>query len=90
MKIGKLQISDGCKFPPFYYGYSYRDYPCEIYCYYIIPLNYIVRWIRAIPILWNRFRNKESYMDKIIKKEHKVALKEIREYRALYRIFTKK
>ena len=89
MKIGKLQISDGCKFPPFYYGYSYRDYPCELHYYYIIPLNYIVRWIKVIPIFWNRFRSKESYMDKIIKKEHRIALKEIREFRALRRILEK-
>lgn len=71
MKISRLMAtkSDCEILPPFYYGYSYRDFYANIVYYHIIPINYVIRAYRFLFWLWNIFRSKPSYVDRFILRE---------------------
>ena len=54
--------------PSWYYGLSHRNWEhCES-VYYIMPINYFIRLFKNIDFLWCKFRSRESYVDKQIRK----------------------
>ena len=57
---------EGGTLPPWYYGHSYTDFCRHADIFYAIPLNYLVRWIKNVKYLWDKFRSKRGWMDKQI------------------------
>ena len=62
------EISEGELLPPFYYGLAYRDYATFHSYWYIMPINYFIRWGKWIQHKWNRFRSYPSWIDNEILK----------------------
>jgi len=52
--------------PPFYYGLAYENYMIRRSVFYLIPINYFVRWGLAIQHKWDWFRSSPSWVDKQI------------------------
>jgi Holliday junction resolvase-like predicted endonuclease len=60
------QRSEEQVMPPWYYGFTYRNWETGIDHYDIIPINYLIRWGMFIKLIWNNFRRKPGYIDKQI------------------------
>ena len=60
---------EGQVMPPFYYGLAYRDWMYYKEIYFIMPLNYLVRWGRFIWHWWiKNIQHRESWFDKEVDK----------------------
>jgi hypothetical protein len=46
-----------------YYGLAYHDWELNCAYYYPIPINFIVRYAKAIRVLWDKFRGNPSWID---------------------------
>jgi len=63
MKLFRKDLLCGGALPPFYYGYSYKDWCKDIEHYHPIPINYIIRLAIIFKYLWDKFRSKPSRID---------------------------
>jgi hypothetical protein len=80
MKITRIKIAIGEIVPPFYYGLSYGYYERDIEIWHIIPINYIIRWLRDLKYFWDKIRSKPSIVDKIIQDKISQIQREEEEY----------
>lgn len=51
------QVANGEFLPPWFYGFSYIDYPWDLAIFYPIPLNLLVRWGRQLRFWWDDTRS---------------------------------
>lgn len=57
MMLTRKEVHLGEMLPPWYYGISYQDWASDVYFFYPIPFNYLVRWARNSQFYWNKFRS---------------------------------
>ena len=68
MAMLKYIRTEGERMPPWYYGLAYNRYQEADELYYIMPLNYLIRWKRYIHHHWIRkVQRRESWFDKQVK-----------------------
>ena len=60
MRLTKMQVIQGERLPPWYYGHSYMDWYTDSCYYHIIPFNFLVRLFRAFAWKWNHHRSNLS------------------------------
>lgn len=63
MKITRYEMIEGEILPPFYYGYSHRDFGYDVTYFYPTPINYLVRFCIHAKYKWDKFRSKPSRLD---------------------------
>ena len=66
--------------PPWLYGAAYEDYNKRMQIFYPIPFNYLVRYVKTVKFLWDRWRSNYSWLDEQVFKE---ASKDYKEWREL-------
>jgi len=65
MSIISQEKEMGQMIPPWYFGLTYRDFYREVEIYHIIPINYIVSFGMSIKYLWDKFRSRETWIDRL-------------------------
>ena len=65
--IGGAEIQDG-EIPPWWMGIAYTDYLRNVEVYYAVPLHHFVWLAWKINYIWCRYRLRESWIDREIKK----------------------
>ena len=63
MILTRREKTEGEMLPPFYYGYSHRDYRRDVIYFYPVPLNFIIRLFIPLKFHWDVFRSHPSRLD---------------------------
>ena len=66
IRITKKEIVEGRSLPPWYYGHAFTKWsPAlkDIFVYYPIPFNLLIRWGMTIRFIWDLIRGREGVMD---------------------------
>jgi len=63
MKLTRIELAQGAKLPPFYYGRSHMNWMNDTISFYPIPINYIIRFCIAVRYYWDNLRCKPSMID---------------------------
>lgn len=63
-----VKIGENTAFPAWYYGLAYNKFHRRVQVFMIIPLNYIVRFLRLISVKWDKFRCRPGIVDRMVLK----------------------
>ena len=69
MNIIKYERVQGERLPPFCYGLAYREISRPVAVFYLVPINYIIRFVMYISHRWDRYRSRPSWVDKKVEEE---------------------
>lgn len=65
--LRKQRTEAECR-PPWYYGATYYEYHSGTQIFYPIPINLLIRFLKTVQYLWNRWRSKPTFVDRQIEK----------------------